>query len=330
MKIHKKPPTWNQFVFAEKLKWYAKHDNDVKNVFADKYNIKLILKELDLDGLKYAKFIEYVRPLNEIEDFKCLIPVDHLLKDEKYQISKWRVDKMLESTSTTEEFWELANQKYGIVPEKDSDEIPKFYVVKLNLGWNTMIFFKNNEIMKIVTGTREYACELENIVKWRNLTLQRYKKKIPAKFFIEEFIGFNLKVFEVYCIYGKPIILSVYYETDVSYENNYLIVEEKVLKEDKYETIFDLNLLEDAHLIPNAEPLNFKIDNKKCEKMCNYAKEFAKYFEFIRVDFYYTKNDIYFSECTFKPGALHRIKWRDIGSILSKYWTKKPKNDEKK
>jgi len=346
MKVHKKPPEWNSFVFAEKLKWYAKNDNKMKNVFADKYKIKLILDELGLEGLKYAKIIEYVRPIyHTLGDYKVLIPVDHLLKDEKYHISEWRMDKMKSQTSSEEEFWELAHKKYGIIQEfqgneeqgnEDEDEernksqkiskpIPKFYVVKLNLGWNTMIFFKNNKILKIVCGEREFKCEPENIVKWRNLTLKRYKKDIPAKFFMEEFIGFNLKVYEVYCIYGKPRILSVFYETDVPYESNYLIVDEQIKKgEDEYETIFNLSLIEDAHLIPDAEPFNVKLDDNVCQKICNYSKEFAKYFEFMRVDFYYTKGDIYFSECTFKPGALKRIKWQDIGRILSKYWTKKP------
>lgn len=324
MKVHKKPSEWNKFVFAEKLKWYAKHDNEVKTVFADKYKIKLILEELDLEDLKYAKIIEYVRPIHHVPEMKVLIPVDHLLKDEKYQISDWRIKKMFSDTKTSDEFWALANEKYGIVQEKDDSNIPVFYVVKLNIGWNTMIFFKDTKVIKMICGTREYDCELENIVKWRKLTLERYIKKTPPKFFIEEFIGFNLKVYEVYCIYGKPRILSVYYETDIPYEGNYLIVEDSVLNAEtgEYSEVFSLNLIENAHLIPNAESLNIKINEDACKKICNHAKEFAKHFEFIRVDFYYTKNDIYFSECTFKPGALKRIKWKEIGQILSKYWTK--------
>ena len=65
MKINKKPPQWKNFVFSEKLKWYAKKDNSVKNVFADKLKIKYILDELDLPDLKYAKLIDYVKPLTE-------------------------------------------------------------------------------------------------------------------------------------------------------------------------------------------------------------------------------------------------------------------------
>ena len=65
-----------------------------------------------------------------------------------------------------------------------------------------------------------------------------------------------------------------------------------------------------CYLIPNAEPLNIKINEDVCKKICNYAKEFAQHFEFIRVDFYYAKNEIYFSECTFKPGALKELSGR--------------------
>jgi hypothetical protein len=284
-----------------------------------------MLEAMKLEGLKYAKVLEYVPALQELEDVKVLVPVDHLLKDEQYQLADWRIKKMIKQTQSTDEFWELAKEKYGIIPEPDEYKYPSFYVVKLNLGWNTMIFFKRKEILKIVSGARKFACEHENLVKWKKHSLKQYKKTIPAKFFIEEFIGFNLKVYEVYCIYGKPIVLSVYYETDLCYENNYLIIDEvgtdTVTGDEK--RIFDTKLLEDEHLFPEANPLNFKVDEKVCEQICGYAKEFAQYFEFMRVDFYYSKGDIYFSECTFKPGALKKIRWNNIGMILSKAWGKK-------
>ena len=213
-----------------------------------------------MEGLKYAKkVIDYVRPIHHVPEMKVLIPVDHLLKDEKYQISDWRINKMVNQTNTPEEFWELAHEKYGIIQEKDDIDLPKLYVIKLNLGWNTMVF-QNTKILKMVAGTREFNCEPETLVRWKKFVLDHYAQKIPPKFFIEEFIGFNLKVYEVYCIYGQPRILSVYYETDVSYEGNYLIVEEKVLdnETDEYKEVFSLDLIEDAYLIPNAEPLNIK------------------------------------------------------------------------
>jgi hypothetical protein len=185
---------------------------------------------------------------------------------------------------------------------------------------------------------------------------------------MEEFIGYNLKVYEVYCIYGKPRILSLYYETSLSYENNYLVylnegkedeedseedsedekddvfAFENKIKGEKDKTTIEKNsdndeeqekpkvkeytysqkLIQGSHLIADAKPLDFKVDKKVCKEVCLYAQEFAQYFEFVRVDFYHHKGEIYFSECTFKPGALKKIKWMQVGKFLSKFWTKKP------
>ena len=60
--VLQKPPKWNDMNLNDKLRWYAKKDNDIKNIYADKYKIKFILKQMSLPGLHYAKTFTHVKP----------------------------------------------------------------------------------------------------------------------------------------------------------------------------------------------------------------------------------------------------------------------------
>ena len=337
MEVLKKPPNWNQFVFTEKLKWYAKKSNDAKNIFSDKFKIKQILKEMNLIGLHYTKIITYVKPLEPLTDLNIVVPVDQLLKEEKYRFNKEKVDAIFKTTETTNEFWETVKDKYDIERYDTEKKPPDSYVIKLNLGWNTMIFVCKERITRIVCGTQTFPLEYRFFYFWKKYVLKQYTKKIQPKLFIEEFIGYGLKVYEVYCIYGKPRILSLYYETELSYENNYLVNLEETVAEETVaeETVAEVDenqktysysqtLINGSHLIKHALPLDFIVDEDTCKQVCIFAQEFAKYFEFIRVDFYLFKNKVYFSECTFKPGALKKIQWFSIGTFLNKFWSRVP------
>lgn len=351
MEVLKKPPNWNNFVFSEKLKWYAKKNNDVKNIFADKFKIKQIIAEMNLEGLHYAKIITHVEPIEPFCDLNIVVPVEQLLKEKTYRFNKDNVESIFKTIETPQHFWDQVKEKYDIEKYDKDNNPPKSYVIKLNLSWNTMIFVCNNKIVKMVCGTHNFPLEFRFFYFWKKHVLKQYQKKIPSKFFIEEFIGYNLKVYEVYCIYGKPRVMSLYYETSISYENNYLVylnknndttketnimedtdsesvvedpaVVEEIKTDPKYYS-YKQTLIQGSHLIPNAKPLDFHVNEKICKQICLYAQEFAQYFEFVRVDFYLHKDKIYFSECTFKPGALKKIKWSQVGKFLSKFWSKTP------
>ena len=276
---------------------------------------------MNIEGLKYAKIISHVPPIEPKTNLNIVLPVEQILKEYRYQFCQDEVESIFKTVEKPNEFWEIVKEKYDIERFNESYPPPKSYVIKLNLSWNIMIFVCHNQIVKIVNGNHNFPLEYKYFYYWKKNVLKHYEKKIPPKFFIEEFIGYNLKVFEVYCIYGKPRVLSVYYETSVSYENNYLVYlneadpeaeQEAVAEEKPKEYTFTQKLITGSHLIQGAKPLDFKLDKKICKQICIYAQEFAHYFEFMRVDFYYHKNDIYFSECTFKPGALKKIKWMQI------------------
>ena len=325
MKVYKKPDSWSKKNFADKLKWFAdaKTNTELKNVYSDKYKIKFILEELNLDGLHYAKLVTHVKPIQKNHNLNVLVPVERQLKAKEFQLSQDKIYKIISEIKTPDELWRVLKKKYDILPESDNSKPIKRYVYKLNLGWNTMVFVINNKIVKMIAGTKSFDCTYDNLYSWKKYVLQKYIKKIPPKIFAEEFIGFNMEVYEVYCIYGEPRVLSIYYETDVSYEANFKI--NNSVPENN--TDF-LELFNNSFLIPDSKSLKRNINKPVIKKICEYAKVFAAKFEFIRVDFYYCKNQVYFSECTFKPGALKKIKWGVIGEYLSEYWTRKPTHQE--
>ena len=287
MKIWDKPIEWKHFVFIEKLRWYAKKDNKIKNVFADKFLIKEILAELNLPNLKYAKVVTHVQPIEQTLPLKCLVTIDEILAEKEEKVTMDDINDLMYESETTDQFWNLLEENHNIIKEPDSEEKKNnIFVVKFNLGWNIMLFCKNNKIIKLVSDSKEFNCDPSQILPWKNYTLSNYKKNTPPKFFIEEFIGYNLKVYEVYCIYGKPIVLSVYYETNECYENNYLIIEEEVTDEfDNELQMFSVELIENAHLMEGAKKLNFEVDQHICKQMCNYAKEFSRFLSLLGLIF---------------------------------------------
>jgi len=318
--VLQKPLNWDKMVFNDKLRWYAKKDNGLKNLYSDKYKIKFLLQIMGLKGLHYAKIHTHITPINPYTDLKVIVPFDMVLKSSDYQLTKKKMNEIINTVRTPDEFWEVLKNKYDIYPDNPQNKTPKSYVYKLNMGWNNMIYVINNTVTKIICGNKEYEPNPKNMRKWKKNILDHYVKKTPPKIFIEEFLGYNLKVFEIYCIYGKPKIMSIYFETSVSYENNFLIH----LPEDNEKGDFSLELLKNQYLFEGSNDIHYKPDNNVVKQMCDYSKHFARYFEFVRMDFYYKNEKIYFSECTFKPGALKKIKWGDIGRSLSNLWTRKP------
>ena len=112
MDVIKKPPNWGNFVFSEKLKWYAKKDNENKNIFADKYKIKLVIDQMNIEGLRYAKIISHVPPIEPTTDLNIVLSVEQILKDPKYQFNNEKVKEIFKTIDSSNQFFE-ANTIYS-------------------------------------------------------------------------------------------------------------------------------------------------------------------------------------------------------------------------
>ena len=197
------------------------------------------------------------------------------------------------------------------------------YLIKVNIGWNTFILITNNKIQLISSKNPDNYSPLnlktnyESYKKWYKIAKKQYDKNPYSSYtkfivFGEEFIGFNLKVYEFYCIFGVPHILSVYYKTlHQDFENNFII--------DEDETFNPIN-----HNVgqKSIQKENLKLDLEAMKKMIKFCKILGENIDFVRIDFYYTHNKIYFSEFTFKPYNLKKnnTNWGPIGQHLSSKW----------
>jgi hypothetical protein len=313
--MNKKPYGWRNYSFLDKLKWYTEYEKDKKELYSDKYKIKSIIERMNIPDLHYAKLISHVYPLNTSTNLNVGVPFQHeLFKKEQ------RIDAILEKltlNNTTihsqDEILHLLSTHHNIKAISDDFLPEKSYVIKLNLSWNTMIIVKNNRIMKVCYGKHTFPNYQDFFSEWRDICLFHHRKKTPPLFFAEEFLDFNLPVYEIFCIHGQPRLLSLYLESDESFESNYII-------EKKPHSEYSFQFLPGKQLMPNTVPIIFSINTKIAQQASQIATHFAKEFEFVRVDFYHHNNKVYFSECTFTPGALKKIKWGYIGKHLSSFW----------
>ena len=134
---------------------------------------------------------------------------------------------------------------------------------------------------------------------------------LSPSFFIEEkindfYVGKNgnATVFMIRCIYGKPVSIGITYTNNKDYYMNNYYIDWKPIKE----TI----------------PINIDIEDirEDVNKMIKLSSMLSKNFEFVRVDFYLSKDrKIYFSEFTFTPAAGGMVyPSKEIEYNLGKSW----------
>ena len=126
---------------------------------------------------------------------------------------------------------------------------------------------------------------------------------IEPRFFIEEVIDDidlgktgEAQVFMIRCIHGRPIIISV--------------------RRGDYQNSYDLNWN------PIQLQKKFTIKRPKCLlRMLTIAEQLSAPFEFVRIDFYVSRNDtIFFSEYTFTPAGGNRVFSNDLEKKFGALW----------
>lgn len=117
---------------------------------------------------------------------------------------------------------------------------------------------------------------------------EHYKTLVP-KVIIEEFLEGELLDFKFFCFNGEPRFLYV----------SSGLYEDRTAKM----SFFDIgkNILNVGR--KDYAPLNDFVFPNNYNDMVEIAKKLSKDFPFVRVDLFYNKGKIYFSELTFTPGA---------------------------
>jgi hypothetical protein len=161
------------------------------------------------------------------------------------------------------------------------DDLNTNYIIKSShgSGWNiyndTSITL-DTAIQKLKGWNNKYNSFIENQYNF-----------IEPKFFIEEkiydsILGYtgSACVYMIRCIHSNPISISVKYK--------------------KTQNSYDLNWN-----LTQTPKIPFQIPKPKClSKILNLCKVLSSNFEFVRLDFYISRDDIiFFSEFTFTPAA---------------------------
>ena len=147
-------------------------------------------------------------------------------------------------------------------------------------GWNI--------IMTEQTDTEEVKKSLN---KWNvkyDCSREKQYDYIQPRFFIEEKVdgpkGGRALVYMFRCIHGLPVTIGV--KCDIQKEQN------------SYDV--DWNPILPIKLQDLEKP-------SQLDKMLELAKKLSKPFEFVRIDFYYVNEIIYFSEYTFTPAGGNQV-----------------------
>jgi hypothetical protein len=156
-------------------------------------------------------------------------------------------------------------------------------------GWNVNI--KSNTNVDYVKKM------LQNWNKTYSKTERQYTY-IKPRFFIEQKVNGpsgNADVFMFRCIHGEPVTIGV--------------------KRGNMQNSYDINW----------NPLaSFQISNvvkpPPLDKMLRLAKLLSSPFEFVRIDFYYVGEIIYFSEFTFTPAAGYQIYSMTLEERFGSMW----------
>lgn len=170
----------------------------------------------------------------------------------------------------------------------DWNNLPNKFVLKCNHGCAYNIICENKESFDKKAASKQLNEWLEEDFGAFNIELH-YSKIKHHRIIAEEFLGSSITDYKFFCFNGEPKVLDV--TNDLVHDRQakigffYLNGEKMPLKRNDYEEILYVEF-------PNYY-----------SEMIEVAKNLAKDFPFIRVDFFLTDKKYYFSELTFTPGA---------------------------
>ena len=185
---------------------------------------------------------------------------------------------------------ECLNEIYGVynsVFDINIDNLPERFVLKAAHGSHMNI---------IVKEKNDYNWLKEKIIMWTWLHQNIYwggrewcykdiPKRIIAEKYLEDESG-ELRDYKFFCFNGEPC----YLQYDIGRFNN-----------KHYRNYYDmsLKLLSLSDDVPNNNEIVLDIPRDSLTNMIEIARKLSKPFQFVRTDFYYVKNKIYFGELTF-------------------------------
>lgn len=174
--------------------------------------------------------------------------------------------------------------------EIDFQKLPEAFAIKCNNGCGTNIFVKNKADVELDKFAKEVSTwnEVNTISVGREWAYQNIESKIV----VEELLVSNdgtqkddLNDYKVMCFNGEPKVLWVDVDRHIDHRRNFFDTEWNAL-----------DVISDCPNTEQSVPKPYGLD-----KMLEIAKDIAKDFPFVRVDFYSLNQRIYIGELTFYP-----------------------------
>ena len=183
----------------------------------------------------------------------------------------------------------------------DFDALPQKFVLKCTHGSAMNIIVKNKSLLD-VNKTRKklnewLALDFSMVTGMFELHYKYIKPRIIAEKFIEETDG-NLHDYKFHCFHGEPKFIE--------------FIVYRIFNSQEYFSAIYSSTWEKTTISFNGDKLyeeDFPVP-QKLDQMLILAKKMSQNYEYVRVDFYYLQNEVYFGEMTFTPDA-GMIKFND-------------------
>lgn len=273
----------------------------------DEIPIKLLIKRQN-----YYKNLSLEKQKKELcESYKSSVKHECNIDDPKTWTEKIQYLKFYDSTKLKAKLSDkylapkLIREKYGerinIIPQLgvwdkaqdiDFDALPEKFVLKCNHGSAMNIIVKNKSKLNIKKTIKKLNDWLKVDYAYVNGMYENHytyiERKIIAEQFIEEMDG-NLHDYKFHCFMGEPQYIE--------------FIGDRVANTHKVHvaTYSKSWIKQDIHM-NNDIPYDDELAKpEKLDEMLNLARQMAEDFPYVRVDFYYIDNKIYFGELTFTP-----------------------------
>lgn len=176
----------------------------------------------------------------------------------------------------------------------DFSKLPDSFVLKCNHGSAMNIIVKDKSKLNLQKTVKKLNNWMKIDYAYVNGMYENHysliERKIIAEEFIQEMDG-NLHDYKFHCFNGNPIFIEFIGDRE---PNTHKI----------YSSIYDINWNKlDIQLNNDLRYENSFEKPNKLNEMIKLAKEMSKGFYYVRVDFYFINNKIYFGELTFTPDS---------------------------
>lgn len=240
---------------------------------------------ITIDYVKRFKKFPNIKAPKTLSEKIHAIKISNWLEDKGEYVDKYRVREYIENKIGNEYLIRL-HGVYKNINEINFDNLPKSFVLKLNNGSGYNLIVKDKDKIDIEETKALLTSWLDSnfYKKTREKQYKNVNQLIICEEYLEDDSG-ELRDYKFFCFNGEAKFVQVDTGRFSSHIQNFY---------DKEWNKLDFTYVCEKNKIIDKKP-------KLYEEMISMAEKLSKEFPFVRVDFYYVNNKIYFGELTFTP-----------------------------